>query len=338
MPSLRQLAQLAGVSAATVSRALRDDPRLRKETRERIQELAELYRYRPNRLTQSLVSGKSHSIGFLIPSVSSPYFSFILEGVLEQAFAESYHVIVLQSQSDFIHSCKALQTLIELQVDGMLISSGHNSAIPNSAIMEIWSHNIHAVRIGDTPVEAPMAQVTTDENQLVETALEYLCGLGHREIAYLGDPELPRAEAARRSMKRRGLSLAYHRSHHLYPSFADLVAEWRALSPPPTAVLAYSDPLAAELIRQASRAGIHIPRDLSVMGCANMLPLVEYLIPSLTTLEQHPKDIGRRAFDLLFSRMQSVDVPAEQPEEHLYVPTTLIKRSSCSAPRLKRRL
>ncbi|MHB9132539.1 MAG: substrate-binding domain-containing protein [Armatimonadota bacterium] len=331
MSSLRQLAQLAGVSASTVSRALRGDPQISLATRQRIQELAAIYQYHPNRLPPSRVAGKSNAIGFIIPSVSSIYFSQVLKGVLERAFSESIHVITLQTASQSLRSQKAIQTFIELQVDGILMSSGHLSAIPKSAVLEMWSHGIPAVRVGDTPVEVAMDQVTTDEEQIAEVALAHLCSLGHREIAYLGNPDLPRADAIRRRMRKHGLSIAYHRSQLDDLSLVSILDEWRKLPIPPTAVLTYNDTLAAQLMQLAHGVGMRIPQELSVIGCSNFEVFAPYLIPPLTAIQSHPFELGQQAFDLLLRRIQSGDAPHTFQPERICVSATLVKRASCAS-------
>ncbi|MHB9025288.1 MAG: LacI family DNA-binding transcriptional regulator [Armatimonadota bacterium] len=147
MATVRQLAQLAGVSIWTVSRALQNDPRVHPDTRRRIQELAELYHYRSNRLSQGIFTGKSGSIGCIVPRISSPFFSFVLQGILHECFSESYEAIILESQAQFTRSCRAIQALVEKRVEGVLFATGHFEPIPRSSLLELRSHNVIPVAL-----------------------------------------------------------------------------------------------------------------------------------------------------------------------------------------------
>ncbi|HEY3417695.1 MAG TPA: LacI family DNA-binding transcriptional regulator [Armatimonadota bacterium] len=336
MPSLRQLAKLIGVSASTVSRAMRDDPQISEATRRRVKEFAELYRYHPTHFLQSVIAGKSNTIGFLLPSVHSNFFSYVLEGVLERAFSESIHVITLRAGDQFQNCLIALETFIELRVEGMLLSTGYSAALPRSAVLEIWSHGIPAVRIGDTRVEAPMDQVITDEDQAAELAIAHLYDLGHREIAFLGHPALSISKAVRCVMQRRGLTTAYHRSNEGDPSLRSIVDDWLALPVPPTAVFTLSDSLAVRLLQVVNNKGIRVPREFSIMGGFDVEWISPYLTPPLTTIQHQPSEIGRQAFDLLLRRMRSGEPPSTFQPEHICIPTTLIKRASCAPPQHKR--
>jgi DNA-binding LacI/PurR family transcriptional regulator len=334
MSSVRKIALLAGVSPSTVSRALRNDPRIRQETRARIQEMAQLYHYRPNRLVQSLMSGKSSSIGFLVPSLASTFFAPVTDGVLENAFEESYHVILLKTHSILQHTIKALQTLIELQVDGIILATGHGGAIPNASILELWSHGIHLVAFGETSSALSLDRVTTDEMQLAEMGIDYLFGLGHRNISYLGgDLASPRAQGALHALRRRGLPAELHTVHTYNEDMSRFFDYLQELSTPPTAIFAYNDIIAAHLMREVEHRGLRVPRDISILGCANVQPLVEALDPPLTTLEQHPTQLGRAAFDLLLQRINTKELPGAIAPQTIAIPPTLVQRASCGLPR-----
>ncbi|MHB9025292.1 MAG: LacI family DNA-binding transcriptional regulator [Armatimonadota bacterium] len=334
MSSVRKIAQLAGVSPSTVSRALRNDQRIREETRSRIQEMAQLYHYRPNRLVQSLMSGKSSSIGFLVPSLASTFFAPVTDGVLESAFEESFHVILLKTHSVLQHTVKALQTLIELQVDGIILATGHGGAIPSASILELWSHGIHLVAFGETPVSLPLDRVTTDEKQLAEIGINYLCELGHRHIGYTGgDPASPRAQGVQHALRRRGLETEFNYLCHTEEEISQLFDRLQGSSTCPTAFIAYNDIIAAQLSREAQHRGLRVPRDISILGCANVQPLVETVDPQITTLEQHPALLGRQALELLLRRINAQELPGAISPQTIAIPPTLVPRASCGPPR-----
>jgi LacI family transcriptional regulator len=334
MPSLRKLAQLAGLSASTVSRALRDDPRLKPETVARVKALAELYHYRPNRLVQTLVSGKSHAIGCIVPRIDAQFFAGVVRGVLEHAFSESYHVITLQSESNLTYTCKALQTLIELQVDGVLLSSGNSVALPDAALFEAWSHGVVLVGIQDSPTVTPIDQVLTDEDQVAELMVGHLHALGHRDIAYVGTnlELISRGKAVKRALRRRRLSTEWFYDTEK-EQIEILVATWRAQTHAPTAVTTYTDIEACMVLQAATRLGLQVPRDLSVVGCANMEPLINFLPHPLTSIEHYPSRIGHEACALLLERINESAKPGSYTPIRRIIATSLVKRASCGPPR-----
>jgi DNA-binding LacI/PurR family transcriptional regulator len=338
---MRKLAMLAGVSASTVSRALRNDSRLRPDTIQRIKELAEMYQYQPVQFEPALSTEQSRVIGCIIPRVSSPFFGYILQGILEQAFQASYKVITLQTNADFLHACKALQTLVELRVAGILLCSGSSAEpIPSASLFELWSHEIHVVGMQDTPVAQSIDQIASDELQAASLVVDYLCSLGHREIAYLGPQVdiLTRSKAFRHVLKHRGLSTQWFWDVHPESRLEQLLAFWKSKPAAPTAVVTYNDTIAAEFLLFAVRHGLRVPQEMSVVGFANVQPLNNYLLPPLTSVEQNPVDIGRQAFMQLLRRMTADEAPGSYRPGTTRVAANLVKRESCSHPRRNARL
>lgn len=340
MSTVRKLAQLAGVSIATVSRALRGDPHVLPETRRRVLELAELYRYRPNRLMQSLITGKSSTIGCVLPDVAHPYSARELRGVLAQAFTESYRVLVLENHGKLAHTRQALRTLVELRVEGVLVDGGHAASLPTEAVWELWSQGIALVSLDDSPIDIPVDQVRTDEEQLAMMAVDYLVALGHRAIAYVG-PVVQgdrggRARAMQYAMAASIVPASYvvdipaepDARFDAEPTFARL----HALVPSPTALIVWEDHVAARLMQQAAHHGLRIPHDLSVLSCGNDPGLVEFVTPTLTSIEQTPDAVGRQAVSLLLERITAGAPTTETPTVTRAIPAHLVERQSCAPP------
>lgn len=339
MATIRQLAKLAEVSIATVSLALRDDPRIRPATRARIQALAQQYNYRPNRLMQGVLSGRSGSLGLVIPDVTLPFRARILSGVLAQAFTASYTTSVLETHGDPPHSLQALHTLIDMRVDGIIIESGHASPIPPEAMLTVRSHDVPLVVLDITVVGTPVDRICTDEERLAEIAISHLQRLGHRAIAYVGPQtaQHPRWMAMYRALQTRGLSTAYMIDTVLYNSevidIPRVFARLRAFPSPPTAIVTWEDATAGRLLRHAVAQGVRVPEALSILGIANF-PLGEYLQPALTTIEQFPEQIGRDAVSLLLQRIADGPRPDGAAPLTRRIAPQLVERGSCGpAPR-----
>ncbi|MHB9132743.1 MAG: LacI family DNA-binding transcriptional regulator [Armatimonadota bacterium] len=339
MLSGRKLAQLAGVSPSTISRALRNDPRIRPETRKRIQDLADLYHYRPVPMEKALVAGNSLSIGCVVPVVNSVFFSSVVRGVLERAFEESYHVITLQTKcSDITTACKALETLVELQVEGILLASGSYTAIPRASLLAVWSAGVKLVGIENVPTMLPIDQVELDLESTIEMVLQYLLALGHRRIAYAGPCiDIDRYSILiRKSLQRMGLPASYIWDTVEEPGLRPMLAHWSTLPESPTAIITYSDPVAAQLLQHAAQLGLCIPREMTIIGRTNLLPFVELLYPPLTSIETHPLVLGQRAFDLLLRRINEDQQHGQAPREVIRIAPTLVERESAGPPRKTR--
>ncbi|HEY3378930.1 MAG TPA: LacI family DNA-binding transcriptional regulator, partial [Armatimonadota bacterium] len=164
MATIRQIAQLAKVSPATVSRALANHPHVRPDTRQHILEIAQLYHYNPMRTQQEGAPSKMIKIGCLVPSVSADYYDLVLEGVLEATAGEQFHVMIVQTHHVFAHTCAAIMRMVEQQVDGIFIICGHAELLPKTTLMALWSHNIIPLSIDDTRL--PIDSVLTDEQML----------------------------------------------------------------------------------------------------------------------------------------------------------------------------
>jgi DNA-binding LacI/PurR family transcriptional regulator len=332
MATIRQLAQLAGVSIWTVSLALRDDPRVRPEVRQRIKELAELYHYRSNRLLQGALTGNSGSIGCLIPSVHSPFFSRVLEGVLVAAFAESYEVIPLQLLDPVFESmCKALQTLTEKRVEGVLIASSIFTPIPKRAFLELWSHDIIPISLQASPTEVPIDHVQSDWQQIAHLAVDHIYRLGHRHIVYAGSLS-NLASALTQEMPRWAEATLTILTIDMSAMVDQELAAFFQQPALPTACIAQSDMIAARFIQQAHAHRRQVPRDISVISCASSQFRASFL-PPLTAINQQPEEIGRSAANLLFRRIaEGKSCSSIQPETILIAPE-FIPGKSCARPR-----
>ncbi|HEY3376263.1 MAG TPA: LacI family DNA-binding transcriptional regulator [Armatimonadota bacterium] len=341
MASLRKIAQLAGVSPSTVTRALRNESRIGAATRARIQALAEQYHYLPNRLTQNLMSGRSFALGVLVPSVVTPYSSRMLAGILESARQTGYRVIITESHARPTDSLAAVQMFIEQRVDGILLDTGHLEPLPRKTILEMRSQRVIPIGLDATAIAGEIDHVHTDEAALAAEAVDYLLHLGHVRIAFVGrtihGQLAGRGLHLHQAFQRRLLSTRDFIDVKDAPPYANFSA--RAIltrllgqTQPPTAIIAWEDPLAAQLLTGALQLGLNVPRDLSLLGFGN-LPYAPLLTPPLTTYEQHPEQVGQQAFALFLRRVNVEETGEALPCRSLAIHPTLMARGSCQPPR-----
>ncbi|HEY3377216.1 MAG TPA: LacI family DNA-binding transcriptional regulator [Armatimonadota bacterium] len=337
MSTIRQLAKLSGYSIATVSLALRDDPRLRPETKARIQELADLYHYRPNRLMEGAITGKTNTLGCIVPQVSSPYFSCVLQGILEKAFEETYRVITLQTHHKFKHTIKGLQTLVEQRVDGILLAHGHAEPIPTESLLELKSHGVALVGMDYLETETPINEICTDELQLAEQIIAYLAGLGHRQIGVFcnhvsSTHARGRINAFDQALRAHGLSTAHCvRLVKEIEAYDDIWLPGTGLATRPTALVMMTDDMASQIIQRATQHRLRIPHDLSIVGCGNF-SFGRTSLPPLTSVEQYPIEIGRQGIELLLECIRAEAEGTALPPRCIMVKPSLVIRESCCPP------
>ncbi|HEY3415325.1 MAG TPA: LacI family DNA-binding transcriptional regulator [Armatimonadota bacterium] len=340
MTTIRQLADLAGVSRMTAWRALRNDSRVQPEVRREILALAAAYQYKPSYQTAPLATPMNGVLGFITPRASATYYTNVLDGVMEEAFLQSYHVVVMQTfvpgQSQALLTRKALHTLADQRVSGVLIAAGFAEPLHREDIMLLQSRRIVPVALDATAIDLPINRALTDERKVAELVLDHLFSFGHRDILYAGlgvanQPLTTRDAAMLSAMKKRGL-----------PPSACVLAETEervcarllhALTASAvTAVAAHNDGLAAQIMRSVLDSGKRLPEDVSLIGCGN-LPIGNYLPTALTTVDQHPEDVGRLALQLLVEAIHyQQEHAAPLPVRTMVVLPELVIRRSCTVP------
>jgi DNA-binding LacI/PurR family transcriptional regulator len=334
MPTQKFIAELAGVSIATVSRALADDPRITAPVRARIQAIAQQFHYRSNRLIQGMRTGKSAILGLVVPAIDQAFYDRILATILDAAYRQAYHVVIIQTRLDPALTKAALHALVEQRVDGILVIG--EPITQQASLLELRSHDIALVSVDRLQNPELVDTIYSDEEQMAGLVVQYLVGLGHRHFAYVGasfDTHYSsRWNCVLRALQHRGL--AGQCVSHLWEK-RDSPAVLHAIvqrHPRPTAIIAFSDIIAAYLLQSATRAGLHIPGDLSIIGFGN-LPVSQVTVPPLTTVEQDPARIGREAVALLLRRLGEESPDAQRPATTLGIPGTLLLRESCGTPR-----
>lgn len=333
MANMRTIAKLAGVSIFTVSLALRDDPRVRPETRARIKEIADIYHYRPNRMVQAAITGKSSTIGFIMPDVASPFHSRIFRGIMERSFAASYHTLVMETLHDQDRVPRCIGALVEQRVEGILIDANTPIPISSEDYFTLRSHDIVPVFIDISRGPVPTDVVRTDEAEVGKMIVDYLVQLGHRIIGYVTTNSMDRLEIVRQQLVQAKLPTQYFFDAY-HSTLDEVVEELLHCDPMPTAIIAAYDELAIQIMRMLKIRGIVVPDDISIIGCTNNAIIAD-LVPSLTSIEQYPEEIGRQAIDLLLRRIDEGTTAFEVKPETILIKPELIIRESCAPPRKK---
>lgn len=330
MTGILDVAKAAGVSVATVSRALRGLPGVSASTRQAVQAAAERLGYVASPSAASLPTGRTRTVGVLAPWVTRWFFTAVIEGA-NRVFAHSgYDVLLFAADPDHDLPKAKLQTLSK-RVDGLLIL---NLPWVSAALSGLASADrLQVVLVGSGPPGLPIVRI--DDVRVGRCAAEHLIGLGHRRIGFVGGepegvPHLPvaadRRAGCRAALRSAGLELA---ERDVFPgdftmAAGERAAEWLlALPDRPSALVAASDEVAMGLIYRVRQSGLSVPGDLSVVGVDghDMAHLF-----GLTTVAQPVREQGRRAAEILLARMAGDPVGSQE------FPTYLAIRETTSPP------
>jgi len=343
MSSLAEIARICGVSVGAASKALSGKAGVSEATRQRILSVAAQHHYRPNRLVHAIQSGRSMTVGLTCNDFRNDFSGRIVEGMLEALYGADYDAIVISWDLCVHEGEKVLRTFAERRVDGLLMFP------PADQPSQAYLQELKTFRRPIVVVDQTFAGV--EDYDFVGSrdfeggglATEHLIGLGHRDIAnlYYGKTSTGRArlEGFREAMQRHGLPVRGNWLAEIgrYDGNLDEPYELarRLLSQKdrPTALLAFNDPVAVQVLAAAHDLGVRVPEELSVVGFAD-LKMASHIRPRLTTVAQNPDELGRRAAARLLSRIgeDGNGSAADGPGVVERVPVSLVVRDSTRPP------
>ena len=330
--TIKDVAALAGVSAATVSRALDDRPEISSETKERVRSVCAQLGYVPNAAARGLAGHATHTIGLVLPDISNPYFSGMATAIEETAAAHGCRVFLSNSLRKEDRELRAIENLVARQVDGILV----NPVSPESQLRhrEVLG-GLPCVYLGANHDESP-SYVMADNETGAYAAARYLIRLGHRDILFLGGRTTSRTREQRIRGFRRALAEAGLEGRELpAPPNVTLMRQWSyetALEllkgPLPDAIFAYSDMTALKVLEAAEERGVRIPEDLSMVGYDNIAFGALHRI-HLTTVSQHKYQQGQIAVERLLEKINGSRAHTEDIlEPELIIRSTCVKHQT----------
>lgn len=299
--TLKSLAEALNMSVSTVSKALNDSYEISESTKKRIREFAQERNYQPNLLAQSLKTGKTQTLGVVLPKMTSPFESQILEGMQHAASAANYRIVIMVSMENEETENLALKSMLDKGVDGLLFCPIHENS--NVALATQIASHIPTVIFDrtDYPLETHKVGVLNTDGTY--DACKHLFDIGKSKVAiFCGTNQgitANRLAGYRQAHERFGHPL--HDEYIVYcnvKSIEGLHAEMEqhllrllALPTPPEAILGVADTITTHLLGVLAKLEIAVPETLAVIGFANT-DLALSLHPSLSTIRQPTKDIG----------------------------------------------
>ncbi len=328
MITIRDVAEQAGVSVATVSRVLNNHPSSSKKARLAVQSAVEKLGYRPNANAQALALQNTETIGVVVTDVTDPFFAILVKAVDKVAEEHQKTILIGIGYHNAEKERKAIDTLLRKRCSCLVV---HSKALSDDELRDYLSKIPGMVIINRIVRGYEKRCVSLDNRKGTFSATEMLIGLGHKNIGYIGSnhkitDEAERIEGYLSALKHYALSVKAHAIAHSSPDFEggeEAMINLLSYNSDLTAVVAYNDSMAAGAISVLSENNINVPKQFSIIGFDDM-PIAKYLIPKLTTI-RYPIDLmATYAANLALSL---VDNTIKTPE-HIQFNPTLVRRFS----------
>lgn len=332
--TMKDIAQALGVSVATVSRALKDNPRISKEQREKIQAYAREHHFYPNVIAESLRNSRVKplkTIGVIVPQLSHFYFSSILSGIEEEATTHGYRIMVAQSNERYEREVRICQDFYKNRVCGVIVSQAKDT-VKYEHFKKLIDHHMPLVFYDRICTGINCSRVVVDDYMGAYNAVTHLINTGCRRIAYYSSPMTLEISKNRYNGYRDALLKNGLKVNENFLRICDNREDAEVLTPEllqqeeiPDAFFAVNDDTAVGILYAAKRMGYHIPEDISICGFTNG-DRSKACDPMLTTVEQRGVRVGEEAANILISKVEGL-LPPDKVEKRI-VRTKLIIRGT----------
>src|SRR6266849_5346361 len=328
-PTIIDVAAYAGVSKSVVSRVLRDDPAVSPARRAAVLVAVEAIGYRPNAVARSLVQRRTYNVGVIVSDLHNIFFAEVLDGLYAAAAARGYRALITTGNRDPVAEQLALEQLLELRADGVVLAGARLSADVIAAVARL----VPIALVGSDLRLRDVDVVVDDDFHGATLAVDHLVKLGHRDIALIDG-----GQGAGAAQRRAGYETAMQRARlatHARVEPGDFTEEGgyegarRLLrgGRRPTAIFASNDQSAIGALNAIEEAGLDVPRDISLIGYDNTaLAALRHI--SMTTIHQPRRQIGEMAMTAVLRRIER---PAAKAQRHVLAPE-LVLRATTSKP------
>ena len=332
MPTMRDVAELAGVSLTTVSHVINRTRFVSDDVTGRVLTAMEQLQYRPNELARSLRRGQTNTLGLILPDSANPYFAEIGHAIEATSSELGYNVILCNTHGDETKEEHYVNVLRNKQVDGILFVAAGDQA---QSIIPTLGEDFPVLLVDRELVGVRTDVISVDNHLGGLLAGRHLLELGHRRIACISGPSRVRPSAERisgytQALEEAGLSFDpdLFRMGDFHPNSGyQATLDLLQLPDPPTAIFTCNDLMAIGVIRAASELGLRVPDDLSLVGFDD-IELASYTIPPLTTISQPINQMGAIAAKTLITHIEEDGSP--EPTRRL-LPVELVVRGSTGA-------
>lgn len=315
--TIKDVAQRAGTSVATVSRVLGNpDYGVTAQLKKRVLEAAETLNYVPSAAARNLKGGENRDLGVIIPNITNPFYMQTIQGISAVCYEEGYHILLCNAARSVEREHVFLEQLYARQVRGIILSSVDEE---HTAITDFLAKGMKFVQLDQRFENEPCSCINYDSQLGAQMAVKYLVGKGHRRIAFASTPLTRWTRKAvlkgyHRQMEESGLEHAEELLYISEPGDAfesgsyemdagcSIAKQILARDTGVTAVFCVNDMVAFGVIAEFHRSGLRVPEDISVVGFDD-IPFAESFMPPLTTVRCPSYETGRLAAMMLIDEL-----------------------------------
>jgi LacI family transcriptional regulator len=333
--SIRDVARRAGVSIATVSRAVNRIPTVDPVLAEKVWRAIEEVGYLPNTQARALVSGRSHMLGLIVSEITNPFFPELVQEFENLAVAQGYEVLIGSTNYEPERTESLIRRMLQRNIDGVAVMT---FGIEEDLVQKLVEREFPLVFVDAGPNLPNIRILKVNYGEGIRQAVQHLAALGHRSIAFITGPLHLRSAAARRDAFLKGmaeLGLTVPREHvvqgnHTMEGGIAAMESLIALEVLPTAVVCSNDMTAIGALHALYRTTHDVPRDVSVVGFDD-IHLAQFMLPPLTTVQMSCRDLATAAVEALRAGIEKDHPKAAKTEWQ--IPTKLVVRQSSAFPR-----
>jgi LacI family transcriptional regulator len=333
--TIHDIAREVGIAPSSVSKALNDLPSVSDKVKTLVKAKAKELNYKHNSSAANLRRGSSRTIGVIVPKINVAFFSDIIAGIEENCFENNHRLIICQSDESYVKEVQAVDTLIQQNVDCILISLSQETRATEH-LREIADHHIHLIQFDRVDPNFGSHSIVNDNKNASYKAVRHLIEQGYQRIAFLGGPDyLPlyrdRKEGYLLAIREADLNIPYN--YVMDDVLNQELALTRATElfghkTPPDAFFTVSDSAALGVLKSALRAGLSVPEDVGIVGFANEV-FTEVTSPTLSSVTQQSKKLGKEAANVYFNHILKPKQTGKTPAfVNLVIESSLIIRES----------
>jgi DNA-binding LacI/PurR family transcriptional regulator len=324
------IAKILGISPSTVSRALNNHPDIKVKTKEKVKKIAKELHYSPNTIAQSLKNNRTTTIGVMAPEIKHDFFSSAISGIEDIAYHSGYTIIVCQSNEDYEREVLNARVLMRQRVAGVIVSISQNTK-NSDHFKELLRRKIPLVFFDRVCDDIEASKVVIDDYKSAFDAVSFLVNKGYKKIAHFAGPQgvgvyEKRLKGYVDAIRQNNIpfidGLLLHAGLDTRDGYEAMDSLFKSHLIP-DAIFTVNDPVALGACKRIKEAGLKIPNDIAAIGFSNNV-ITSVVDPSLTTVDQFPFEMGRKAAELL---IQTIENNLMKPKT-IIMDTKLIVRES----------
>lgn len=308
--TLKEIANLLGISITTVSKALKDYPDVSAKTKKAVMDMANELNFTPNSFAVNLRTKESKTIGLIIPEVVHHFFSNVINGIIVEADKNGYLVIILQSNESLELEKKQVELLFNKRVDGILMSLS-NESNDDIHLKRLINRGIPFVQFDKISKLIPSSKVIINDQKAASEAVQHLIDVGCKKIAHIRGPENPQNAIDRflgykKTLEKNGIpfdsKLVYTCQRVAYEEGFEFAKQIVKDHPDVDGIFTVTDLVAVGVMSYLNEVGIAIPNQIALIGFSNWF-MAQVISPKLSTVDQPSYEMGVAAFNLLLEEM-----------------------------------